>query len=167
MERRLIRALGYAPGAGVPVWLLNTLFQRIMRLDADCPVSKHFTTRVLHSQGLTIEDDCPKVRRSFAVSGGCYINCADGLWIGRGTIWAPNVAIVSQTHSLENLDDAPPTGGIRIGRDCWIGFGSIILPGVTLGDRTIVAANSVVRDPSPDGHVILAGSPARQIKSLQ
>jgi acetyltransferase-like isoleucine patch superfamily enzyme len=166
MKARVQRALNYPPGTGVALWFANTLFQRVLRLDADCRHNKHFTSRILHPLGLDIEDDCPKVRRALAVSGGCYINAADGLLIGRGTIWAPNVAIVSQNHSLENLDDAPPTGGIRIGRDCWLGFGSVVLPGVTLGDRTIVAANSVVRESFPAGHAIIAGSPARQIKSL-
>jgi acetyltransferase-like isoleucine patch superfamily enzyme len=163
---RLMRTMNYPPGTGIALWFVNTLFQRVLRLDADCRFNKHFTTRVLHPQGLVIDGDCSKVRRSLAVSGGSYINAADGLWIGRGTIWAPNIAIVSQNHDLENLDEAPPTAGIRIGRACWIGFGAVILPGVTLGDSTIVAANSVVRDSFPDGRAILAGSPARLVKAL-
>ncbi|MBP7669759.1 acyltransferase [Ferrovibrio sp. MS7] len=166
MKNRLFALLRYPPGTGVALWLINILFQRLFRLDADCPYNKHFTTRVLHAYGLHIEDDCPRVRRSFAVSGGSYINAADGLWLGRGTIWGANVAIVSQTHAIENLDDAPPTAGIRIGRECWIGFGSVILPGVTLGDGTIVGANSVVRDSFPEGKVVIAGSPARIVRHI-
>jgi acetyltransferase-like isoleucine patch superfamily enzyme len=166
IRQRLLRALDYPPGTGAALWAINVLFQRVLRLDAACRHGKHFTTRVLHPAGLEIEDDCPKVRRSLAVSGGCYINAADGLWIGRDTIWAPNVAIVSQNHDRERLDEAPPTTGIRIGRACWIGFGAAILPGVTLGDGTIVAANSVVRDSFPQGRAILAGSPARLVKAL-
>lgn len=166
IKDRVFRALDYPPGTGAALWAVNFLFQRVLRLDAGCRHGKHFTTRVLHPAGLRIEDDCPKVRRSLAVSGGCYINAADGLWIGRGTIWAPNVAIVSQNHDLEKLDEAPPSAGIRIGRACWIGFGAAVLPGVTLGDGIIVAANSVVRDSFPEGHAILAGSPARLVKAL-
>ncbi|MBP7063427.1 acyltransferase [Ferrovibrio sp.] len=166
MKALLLRRLGYAPGTGFAIWLINTLFQNLFRLDSDCPVNKNFTTRVLHPQGLHIEADCPRVRRSFAVSGGCYINAADGLWIGSGSIWGANVAIVSQTHAIENLDDAPPTTGIRIGRNCWIGFGSVILPGVTLGDGTIVGANSVVRNSFPEGRVVIAGTPARVVRQI-
>jgi acetyltransferase-like isoleucine patch superfamily enzyme len=130
-------------------------------VDAACRYQKHFTSRVLHANGLQIEDECPKVRRSLAVSGGCYINAADGLWIGKGTIWAPNVAIVSQDHGRDNLDEAPRTSGIRIGRDCWLGFGSIIMPGVVLGDRTIVGANAVVTRSFSTGDQVIAGVPAR------
>lgn len=157
---------GYTSGTTVPVWLANFIAQRLLRIDADCPVAKHFTTRVLHPKGLVIENNCVKVRTSFAVSGGCYINCGDGLHIGEGTIWAPNVAIVSQTHDIADFDKAPPTPGIRIGRQCWIGFGSVILPGVTLGDRTIVGANSVVRASFPEGRVVIAGMPAVAVRSL-
>ena len=94
---------GYVRGSGLSLWFINWVVQRVCRLDAACNwYNKHFTTRVMHSQGLEIEGDCPRVLRSLAVSGGCYINAADGLHIGRGTIWAPNVAIVSQDHGRED-----------------------------------------------------------------
>lgn len=166
MKTRLMRLLNYPPGTGVALWFVNTLFQRLLRLDADCRYNKHFTTRVLHPQGLTIEHDCLRVRRSLAVSGGCYINAADGLWIGKGTIWAPNITLMSQTHDMLNLDHAPPTAGIRIGRDSWIGFGAVILPGVTLGDRTVVGANAVVTTSFPEGNAVIAGAPARLVRRL-
>ena len=52
----------------------------------------------------------------------------------------------------------------RIGRHCFIGAGSIILPGVTVGDGSIVAAGAVVtRDVPPRS--IVAGSPARVVRS--
>jgi len=156
--------MGYSPGTTLPIWLTNVVFQRLLRVDAGCRYSKHFTSRILHPEGLAIENDCPKVRTSLAVSGGCYINCADGLWIGEGTIWAPNVAIISQTHDIDDFEKAPRTGGIRIGRHCWIGIGSVILPGVTLGDRTIVGANSVVRQSFADGNVVVAGAPAAVVR---
>jgi hypothetical protein len=166
MLRTVSKRLGYTPGTTMPLWLINTLVQRVLRLDADCPYGKHFTTRVLHPKGLSVENECPSVRTSLAVSGGCYINCADGLWIGEGTIWGPNVSIVSQTHDLADFDQAPPTSGIRIGRRCWIGVGAVILPGVTLGDHTVVGANAVVRQSFPDGRVVIAGAPARAIRPI-
>jgi acetyltransferase-like isoleucine patch superfamily enzyme len=166
MMQALLYRLGYPSGAGISVWLVNVLFQRVLRLDAGCRYSKSFTSRVLHPSGLEIEDDDLKVRVSLAVSGGCYINCADGLFIGRGTIWAPNVSIVSQTHDIADFDRAPATQGIHIGRDCWIGAGAVILPGVHLGPRTIVGANSVVRQSFPSGHVVIAGAPAAIVRHL-
>jgi acetyltransferase-like isoleucine patch superfamily enzyme len=163
-DRSQIRQmLGYVPGTGFGIWALNFLVQRVFRVDAACRYDKHFTSRVTNSVRLEIEEDCPKVRRSLAVSGGCYINAADGLWIGKGTIWAPNVAIVSQDHGRDDLDQAPPTSGIRLGRGCWLGFGCVILPGVELGDGTIVGANAVVTQSFPQGKQVIAGVPARVI----
>jgi acetyltransferase-like isoleucine patch superfamily enzyme len=102
---------------------------------------------------------------SLAASGGCYINAHDGIWIGRGTIWGPNVTIVSQDHDPMRLEVAPPTKGIEIGRNCWLGAGSVILPGVKLGDSTVVGANSVVNQSFPEGRCLLAGTPAQLVKN--
>lgn len=162
--REVARLLGYVPGVGVPLWGINFLFQRICRIDASAGFLKHFTARVLHPAGIKIEGSCPYVLRSFQVSGGCYINGADGIKIGRGTIWAPNVSIVSQDHDKENFDNAPTTLGIEIGRDCWLGVGAVILPGVRLGDKTIVGANAVVTRSFPEGGLTLVGVPARPIE---
>ena len=166
MLRSLLDFLDYVPGVGLALWLVNFSSQRLFGLDRTCRFPKHFTSRVLHSTSIIIESNCNDVRRSFAVSGGCYINGADGISIGKGTIFAPNVAIVSQTHDMYDLNQAPPTTGIRIGRNCWIGFGVFINPGVTIGDNTIIGANSVVTTSFPCGHCVLVGAPARIVKTL-
>jgi acetyltransferase-like isoleucine patch superfamily enzyme len=166
MLKFLAKQLDYVPGTGVALWGVNTLFQQVLRIDKECRYGKHFSSRVLHPNGLTIEDDCPFARRCLAVSGGCYINAADGLWIGKGTIWSANVGIVSQVHAIDDFRDAPATGGIRIGRGCWIGFGAVILPGVVLGDYTVVAANAVVTHSFEQGRVIVAGAPAKIVRQL-
>lgn len=153
-------APGYVPGTGVALYGVNAFFQRILRIDASCSYNKHFTSRVLHPENLAIEDDCIFATRCLAVSGGCYFNAADGIWIGKGTIWSANVGIVSQNHALEDFREAPMTGGVRIGRGCWIGMGAIILPGVSLGDGTVVGANSVVTKSFENGFVVVAGAPA-------
>lgn len=54
---------------------------------------------------------------------------------------------------------------IRIGDDCWLGGSVIILPGVTIGNRVVVGAGTVVtRDVEDD--VVVAGNPARIIRRL-
>ena len=54
---------------------------------------------------------------------------------------------------------------VRIGRNAWVGFGVCILPGVTVGDGSIVAARSVVGSDVPPG-VVVAGNPARIVRKL-
>jgi acetyltransferase-like isoleucine patch superfamily enzyme len=54
---------------------------------------------------------------------------------------------------------------IQIGANVWVGFGSCILPGVSIGEGSIVGARSVVRDPVPP-YTIVGGNPARVIRAI-
>lgn len=62
--------------------------------------------------------------------------------------------------------NAPPARPIRIGKNAWIGFDSIVLPGVTIGDGAIVGARSVVVE-NVEPYTIVAGNPARFIRRLE
>lgn len=53
-----------------------------------------------------------------------------------------------------------------IGRNCWIGMNAVILPGVKLGDYTIVGAGAVVTHSFPEGYCVIGGVPAKKIKDL-
>lgn len=55
---------------------------------------------------------------------------------------------------------------VVIGKNCWIGAGVIILPGVTIGDYSVVAAGAVVNKDVPSG-VLVAGVPCRVVKKLE
>ncbi|WP_281251628.1 acyltransferase [Erythrobacter donghaensis] len=82
----------------------------------------------------------------------------EGMHIGAYSTIAFGVTILSHdTCRLIKVDT-------RIGANCFIGAHSIILPGVTIGDQSIVAAGSVVnRDVPPNS--IVAGNPAKVIRS--
>jgi acetyltransferase-like isoleucine patch superfamily enzyme len=58
-----------------------------------------------------------------------------------------------------------PTAPVNIGEDCWIGTNSIVLKGVKIGDRSVVAAGSVVTIDIGDD-CVAAGNPARLVRSL-
>jgi acetyltransferase-like isoleucine patch superfamily enzyme len=55
---------------------------------------------------------------------------------------------------------------IRIGNAAWIGFDSVILPGVTIGEGSVVGCRSVVRDDVPP-YTIVAGNPARVVRRIE
>jgi acetyltransferase-like isoleucine patch superfamily enzyme len=69
------------------------------------------------------------------------------------------------TRRTANPKPVIATAPVKIGAHVWIGFNSIILKGVTIGDRSVVAAGSVVTKDIP-ADVLVAGNPARVIRSL-
>lgn len=99
---------------------------------------------------------------------GCYYsNCGGGrIVIGKGTWIAPNVGIITTNHNPYNLESHKTPGDVIIGEKCWIGMNSVILPGVHLGDNTVVGAGAVVKRSYPNGHCVIAGVPATIIKHL-
>ena len=96
---------------------------------------------------------------------GCYIQGKGGITIGDYTQVAPNVVIVSANHDVydSRLHNNKP---VSIGKYCWIGAGAKIMPGVILGDWTIVGAGAVVTKSFADGYCIIGGVPAAQISAL-
>ncbi|HPF11376.1 MAG TPA: sugar O-acetyltransferase [Flavobacteriaceae bacterium] len=89
--------------------------------------------------------------------------------IGNRVLLAPNVQIYTATHPLnakERNSGKEFAKPITIGDDVWIGGGAIICPGVTVGNRVVIAAGSVVTKDIPDD-VVVGGNPAKVIKEIQ
>lgn len=104
------------------------------------------------------------VWKSFALSGGCYIQGGNGIYIGDDTIFAPGVKIISANHDPKMLMSWSHDPPIRIGCRCWIGANAVILPGVELGDDCIVGAGSIVTHSFLEKSIIL-GIPGNMIDS--
>src|SRR6185436_3197350 len=68
-------------------------------------------------------------------------------------------------RSPRRVEAEVPACPINIGNGVWIGFDSVVLPGVTIGDGAIVGARSVVTSDVPP-YSIVAGNPARVIRQL-
>jgi len=106
-------------------------------------------------------------KRAFINYNCVFLDCAP-IEIGDDLQMAPAVQLYTALHPLDaetrrsGLESARP---IRIGNDVWIGGGAIVLPGVTIGDRGVIAAGAVVtRDVAAD--TLVAGSPARPLRRL-
>lgn len=87
--------------------------------------------------------------------------------IGDYSMFGPAVQIYTATHPMDALlrrrqEFAKP---IEIGGDVWVGGGAIICPGVTIGDKTVIGAGSVVTRDLPSG-VFAAGNPCRVLKEI-
>ena len=99
----------------------------------------------------------------------CVVLDVTYVTIGSRTLFAPNVQIYTATHPTDyrerasGLELAKP---ITIGEDVWVGGSAVVCPGVTIGDRTIIGAGSVVTRDIPSD-VFAAGNPCRVVRSLQ
>jgi len=120
----------------------------------------HSTSQVYDWENIYVGvDTCPGIMK------GCYIQGKGGIYIGDYTQIAPNVIIVSANHDVYDTRKHVPKRVI-IGKYCWLGAGAKIMPGVNLGDFTIVGAGAVVTKSFAEGHCVIAGNPARKIKEL-
>jgi serine acetyltransferase len=166
LPREVEKRLRLIARTGLALSIVNFVFQKVFRIDSKYPYSKHYTSRIVYPSRFIIEDWDLATLLSIAVSGGCYFQAGIGIQIGKGTIIAPNVSIVSVGHDIYDFSKVPNDEPIKIGRYCWIGASTVIRPGIELGDHSIVGAGSVVTRSYPEGYVVLGGVPARVIKRL-
>ena len=113
---------------------------------------------------ITVGDDC-----SFA--GSCVLSAVESISIGSRVLFARNVYVSDHNHRYDDpsrpvldqgVDKVSP---VVIGDGAWLGQNVVVTPGVTIGRGAVVAANSVVTRSVPD-HTLVAGAPARVIRSF-
>ncbi|WP_086933103.1 sugar O-acetyltransferase [Agarilytica rhodophyticola] len=87
--------------------------------------------------------------------------------IGDNVMLGPNVMISTATHPLNPIERKTTEYGtpIHIGDDVWIGGNAAVLPGVTIGNGSVIGASSVVTKDIPEG-VLAFGNPCRVIRSI-
>lgn len=106
------------------------------------------------------------------IGKGANIRAAGGeIVIGEGALLAQNVSLIAANHSL-NTDvffrDQPWDStrvGVILKKNVWLGTGVIVLPGVEIGENSVIAAGAVVTKNVPDNQV-WAGVPARFVRNL-
>lgn len=96
---------------------------------------------------------------------GNYIQANGGLFVGNYVTITPNCGVITGNHNPINHNEHIDKE-VKIEDYCWIGMNSMLLPGVHLGPRTVVAAGSVVTKSFPDGFCVIGGNPAKLIKEL-
>lgn len=107
---------------------------------------------------------------------GCNVYANAGLklvddthiYIGDYTMLGPNVTIATAGHPIDpelrkrGLQYNLP---VHIGRNCWLGAGVIVMPGITIGDNTVIGAGSVVTKDIPSG-VVAVGNPCKVLRQV-
>ena len=90
------------------------------------------------------------------------------IYVGDYTMFGPNVTVATAGHPI--LPELREKGyqynaPVHIGRNCWIGAGAVILPGVTLGDNVVVGAGSIVTKDLPS-NVVAVGNPCKVLREV-
>lgn len=118
----------------------------------------------------------------FANWGGHHVHLGKNVWINAGlklvddthiyigdyTMLGPNCVIATAGHPIDpelrqqGLQYNVP---VRIGCNCWLGAGVIVMPGVTIGDNTVIGAGSVVTKDIP-ANVVAVGNPCRVLRPI-
>ncbi|HTR70109.1 MAG TPA: acyltransferase [Mycobacteriales bacterium] len=135
------------------------------RVDAtDMIVGDHFKIWSTHRGTLVTGWGKLRVGDRVFFNDGVFVSCVHEITMGDDIAIANDVYLTdSDSHGVEGrkVREAP----IRIGNGAWIGARSIILPGVSIGSRALVAAGSVVTRDVPDD-TLVGGNPARVIRPL-
>ena len=106
-----------------------------------------------------------------SIMSRCQISCMNKIIIGPGCLLGDNVFITDNFHGNYREDDKDimpikralySKGPVVIGKNVWIGRNACIMPGVTIGDFSVIGANSVVTH-SIKKNTVVAGSPAKEI----
>lgn len=90
------------------------------------------------------------------------------VYVGDCTMFGPNVTLATAGHPV--LPELRAKGyqynmPIHIGKNCWLGAGVVVLPGVTIGDNVVIGAGSVVTKDLPS-NVVAVGNPCRVLREV-
>lgn len=98
------------------------------------------------------------------------LTCVDDthIYVGDYTMFGPNVTLATAGHPI--LPELREQGyqynmPVRIGKNCWLGAGVVVLPGITIGDNVVIGAGSVVTKDIPS-NVVAVGNPCIVLREV-
>lgn len=159
-----------------------TFVEKLYDFNATRPLEQEKRAKMLKEMFAEIGDDCyiePPLHSNW---GGKHVHFGKGVYanfnltlvddthifVGDYTMLGPNVVIATAGHPI--LPELRPLAyqynmPVHIGKNCWLGAGVIVLPGVTIGDNTVIGAGSVVTKDIP-ANVVAVGNPCRVLREI-
>ena len=145
------------------------------------PSEIEYRDKIIHKVFAEVGNNC-YIEPPFHANWGCNMHVGNNfysnfnltvvddadIYIGDNVMIAPNVVIATGTHPIcpklreKGYQYNLP---VHIGNRVWIGAGTIILPGVTIGDDSVIGAGSVVTKNIPSG-VVAVGNPCRVLREI-
>ncbi|MCK1976938.1 sugar O-acetyltransferase [Jeotgalicoccus huakuii] len=107
------------------------------------------------------------IGKNVFINSGCRFQDQGGITIGDGSLIGHNVVMATINHDYDPTDRGTMhLKPINLEKNVWIGSNVTILPGITIGENSVVAAGSVVtKDVAPN--TIVAGNPAKFMKNIE
>lgn len=159
-KQRAVRRKFRRMGAGCTLVGIHYELKGHVEAGADCRLGGNLVLRT-HKGGKILLGDGVELGDYALIQANAGVEIGDGTWVGP-------YAVLRDTNHLFQGSDAHwrlmphITEPIRIGKNCYIGAGSYIMPGVTLGDGAVIAPMSVVHRDVPPLE-IWAGAPASKV----
>ena len=159
-----------------------TYVEKLYDYNATRPLEQKKRATLLKEMFAEIGEDCYIEPPLHANWGGKHVHFGKGvyanfnvtfvddthIYVGDYTMLGPNVVIAAAGHPiLPCLREKACQYNmpVHIGKNCWLGAGVIVLPGVTIGDNTVVGAGSVVTKDLP-ANVVAVGNPCRILRPI-
>jgi acetyltransferase-like isoleucine patch superfamily enzyme len=183
------RALFERMSSGIPFRLDDPAFQEIIDLKDrtlslipqlnNATTSDQFRDRLSDIIGSKIDESTTifapfhtnfgryiRIGKNVFINHACSFLDMGGITIGDNVLIGPKVNLVSENHPIDpSLRKSLIGKPIVIKNNAWIGASATILPGITIGENSIVAAGAIVTKDVPD-NTIVAGNPAKYMKSI-
>lgn len=159
-----------------------TFVEKLYDFNATRPLEQEKRAELLKSMFAEIGENCYVEPPLHSNWGGKHVHFGKGvyanfnltlvddthIYVGDYTMFGPNVVLATAGHPI--LPELRPLAyqynmPIHIGRNCWLGAGVIVLPGVTIGDNTVIGAGSVVTKDIP-ANVVAVGNPCRVLREI-
>lgn len=159
-----------------------TFLDLLYDFNATRPTELDKRGKLLKNMFAEIGDDCYIEPPFYANWGGKHVHFGKGvyanfgltlvddthIYVGDYTMFGPHVTVATAGHPI--LPELREKGyqynaPVTIGKNCWIGAGAIIVPGVTIGNNVVIGAGSVVTKDIPD-NVIAVGNPCRILREI-
>ena len=159
-----------------------TFVEKLYDFNATRPLEQEKRAKMLKEMFAEIGDDCyiePPLHSNW---GGKHVRFGKGVYanfnltlvddthifVGDYTMLGPNVVIATAGHPI--LPELRPLAyqynmPVHIGKNCWLGAGVIVLPGVTIGDNSVIGAGSVVTKDIP-ANVVAVGNPCKVLREI-
>ena len=122
-----------------------------------------YGAKLIVGEGATL-----KLGNNFRITSGSAIICYKSVQFGNDCRIAWDTQIIdTDFHKVFDSESnhLNPDKEIRMGNNCWIGNHCLVQKGTQLGDMVVLSSNSMINKVFEESHVILAGSPARIIKT--